>query len=95
MKSIIVANLYRGVEAVGGHLSFEENQMIFKSHALNIQTGETVILYSDIANVQKRNTIGFVPNGMLVTMKNGADYKFVIWNRNEVIQFIKEKMGLS
>lgn len=95
MKDVIPANLFRGKEAVGGHLHFKESEMIFKSHSFNVQTGDTSIPYKDIANVQTRNTLGLVPNGMLVTLKNGTEYKFVIWNRNEIISFIKGKSGIT
>ena len=43
MKQVVAANLFRGKEAVGGHLHFEDQQMVFKSHAFNIQTGTTII----------------------------------------------------
>ena len=95
MKKIIAANLFRGSEAVGWRLHFEENAMIFKSHALNIQTGETTIAYKDIVDVQKKNTLGLVPNGMVVTLNDGTKHQFVIWHRVEVIAFIKEKAGLD
>lgn len=69
MKQVVAANLFRGKEAVGGRLHFEEQRMVFKSHAFNIQTGETVIL------------------------KNGVEHKFVVWNRKEIIAFLREKAG--
>ena len=88
----IAANLFRGAEAVGGKLHFSEVEMVFKSHAINIQTGETRISYSDIAKVGKRQTLLLVPNGMLVVMKDGKEYKFVIWNRKKVIAFIESRI---
>ena len=95
MKQVVAANLFRGKEAVGGRLHFEEQRMVFKSHAFNIQTGETVILYSDIADVHPRNTLGLVPNGISVILKNGVEHKVVVWNRKEIIAFLREKAGLS
>lgn len=91
MKSPIAANLFRGIESVGGKLHFNENEMVFESHAINIQTGQTVIPYCEIKSVNTRNTLGLVPNGMLVTLNDGQDFKFVLWNRREVMDFIKEK----
>ena len=44
----IAANYYRGIEAVGGKLIFDETGITFKSHALNIQTGESRIEYKDM-----------------------------------------------
>ena len=91
MKQVVAANLFRGKEAVGGHLHFEDQQMVFKSHAFNIQTGTTIIPYSD---VQPVSNLGFIPNCMLVSTKNGLQYKFVVWKRKELMAFIKEKAGL-
>ena len=95
MKRIIAANLFRGIESVGGKLHFNEREMVFESHALNVQTGDAVIVYTDVASVTKRNTLGFVPNGILVTLKNNIEYKFVIWNRNEIISFIETKLKID
>jgi len=86
------ANMIRGFEAVGGRLHFEENQMIFKSHAFNIQTGNTSIPYSEIESIARRNTLWIAPNGILVRMKSGVEYKFVIWNRNALIKYIQSRM---
>jgi len=87
----VAANLFRGMEAVGGHLIFEENEMIFKSHRFNIQTGETCIPYKDISNAVKCNTLLIIPNGILINMKNGTCYRFVVWKRNEIISFINSR----
>ena len=95
MKMKVAANLFRGPEAVGGHLFFDENEMVFTSHALNIQTGETRIAYADIAAVEKRNTLGLVPNGICVRTKDFAAFNFVLWNRKEIIPFIKEKANIE
>ena len=94
MKMIVAANLFRGTEAVGGKLHFEETAMVFQSHALNIQTGATVIPYGEIQRVMPRNTLGVVPNGISVVIKGGQEYKFVLWNRKEIIPFIKEKANI-
>lgn len=94
MKQVVTANLFRGKEAVGGHLHFEDQQMVFQSHAFNIQTGATAIPYADIVDVQPCNTMGIVPNGMLVSIRDGHKYQFVVWKRKELMAFIKEKAGL-
>lgn len=88
----IPANYFRGMEAVGGHLHFYENHMIFKSHALNIQTGEQIIEYSQMVKIAKRNTLGIVPNGISVFTKDGFEHKFVIYNRDSVIEFLNSKI---
>ncbi len=88
----IAANYFRGAEAVGGHIFFDEGGMTFKSHSFNIQTGETRITYADIVKVSKRNTLGIVPNGISVFDKNGFEHKFVISHRGQVLQFLMSRM---
>lgn len=67
--------------------------MTFRSHSLNIQTGETRILYADIVRISKRNTLGIVPNGISVFDRNGFEHKFVINRREQVIQFLQSKLS--
>lgn len=86
----VAANLFRGIEAVGGKLVFEENGMTFKSHKLNVQTGETTILYNDIVEVRKANSMGIIPNGMIVVTKEGQQYKFVVNQRNKIVDFLEQ-----
>jgi hypothetical protein len=87
------ANLFRGMEAVGGKLTITNQRLMFTSHSLNIQAGTTEIPMSEIATVRKRNTMGFVPNGMSVILKNGTEHKFVVWKRDMLIKTIIDNMG--
>ena len=84
----ILANYFRGAEAVGGKIHFDEYGMTFRSHAFNFQTGDTRIDYRDIASVGTRNTLGLVPNGLSVFTKDGFEHKFVIYHRKAVIEFL-------
>ncbi len=88
----ILANYFLNGEAVGGKIFFDEDGMVFKSHALNIQTGETRIDYAEIARVGTRNTLGIVPNGLLVVTKYGDEHRFVIYHRKEVIAFLEDRI---
>lgn len=85
----VYANLFRGLEAVGGKIHFNENSLIFKPHMFNIQKRETVIDYKDIASITKRDTLRIVPNGIMITLTNGTEYKFVVArkDRKELIKF--------
>lgn len=91
MKDVVNANMIRGLESVGGRLHFESHRMVFRPHLINIQRGGTVVPYADIASVRKRNTLGLVPNGLLVTTKDGDEYKLVVWNRSKIIAFLDEQ----
>lgn len=89
----IGANYMRKLEAVGGWIYFDETGLTFKSHAINVHRGETRIEYADIQHVTKRRTMGVVPNGISVYTKDNFEHKFVIYNREDVIEFLKSKMS--
>jgi len=90
-----VANLIRGIEAVGGRLKITSRRVIFESHKINLQTMPAEILMSDILEVQKRNTLGLVPNGLLIRTKAGVEYKFVVWGRENLINIIESRINKS
>lgn len=43
------ANLQRGIETVGGWLYLTTRRLVFEAHALNVQSGATVIPLRDVA----------------------------------------------
>lgn len=88
----VAANLFRGIESVGGRLKITSRRVLFESHALNMQKIPAEILLSDIKEVSKRNTMGFIPNGMLICTKAGVEYKFVVNDREKLISIIESKI---
>ncbi|MCR8656692.1 GRAM domain-containing protein [Paenibacillus endoradicis] len=89
----VFANLFRGIESVGGRLKISDRSVLFASHALNIQQGSTEIKIDQITSIKKRNTLGIVPNGILITTRDEVQYKFVVWNRQEIIEFINKRLS--
>lgn len=94
IEKIVLANYFRGLEAVGGRIYFDNVGLTFKSHKFNIQRGETRIEYSQIVSVSKRSTLGMVPNGISIFTKDGKEHKFVVYNRQKIIDFLKNKAAL-
>ena len=89
------ANLFRGVESVGGKLFLTNKKLIFKSHNLNIQTGQTDIEYENIVQVFHRKTIGLVYNGIGIKTKGGTEYDLVLNDRESWLAKINEKINAS
>ena len=60
-----MASIQRGIETVGGSLYLTTQRLIFESHALNIQTGKTIIPLGDVKDVQTCWTkfLGLIPMG--------------------------------
>jgi hypothetical protein len=89
----IGANLIRGVEAVGGRLRVTNTRLIFEAHSFNLQKMPAEILREHIADVQERNTLWVVPNGILIRTRSGVEYKFVVWNRKRLIKILSPVRG--
>ena len=90
----ILANLFRGIEGVGGKIFLTSNRLIFKSHSLNIQKGQINIEYSNIKSVEKRKTAKLLDNGIRVIDINDTKYDFVVNDRDIKLEFIKAKMRI-
>ena len=86
------ANLFKGIEAVGGHLTITDKRLIFNAHKLNIQGGTTEILLTDIVSIGKEKSLKIIPNKMIVNTKDGKSYKFVVYKRDKLIQLITEHL---
>lgn len=84
------ANMFRGIESVGGRIKITTKKVIFKSHALNIQRTTEEIPLNNIESVTKRNTMGIIPNGISIKLKSGVEYKFVVTGREELISLIEK-----
>jgi hypothetical protein len=87
------ANLFRGIEAVGGTLKLSTSKLIFEPHAINFQRQNLEIPYHHITLVKPRNTLGVVPNGILIELHSGEHFKFVVNKRSQLIQFIQNKIS--
>lgn len=87
------ANHFKGIEAVGGKLQLTNRRLIFRSHALNVQTHEESYLLADIASVRTRNTLGIVPNGLAVIFNDGREERFVLYGRKKWMQEILGAKG--
>ena len=86
------ANIFKGVEAVGGMLFITNQGLVFKSHKANIQTGQTNIAFADIEKIEAVKTAKLVDNGLKVIKKDGLDVQFVVEDRDELMAKINEKL---
>ena len=72
------ANYWRVQEALGGKLYLTTRRLVFKSHAYNIQNASLSIDLADILNVESHKSLGFIPNGLTITLKDSQLFKFVV-----------------
>ena len=75
------ANHFKNIESVGGNLYLFSDKIQFKSHSINIQTHELIIDLKQIREVSFYNSLGLVPNGLLIETIDGKTEKFVVNDR--------------
>ena len=88
----IFANLFKGIEGVGGKIFLTNKRLIFNSHSLNIQKGQTNLHYSEISSVEKRKTMKIINNGIKILTTKGEEYCFVVNDREAQIEKISTKL---
>ena len=88
----VSANLFRGIESVGGKMKITNTELIFEPHKVNVQKGPLSINIQDIKEVEKRNTLLLVPNGLKVIVKSGEEYKFVVNNRGKIMDYLNSQI---
>ena len=75
------ANHFKGIESVGGRLFLTDRRLRFRSHRFNVQAHDESYALGDITHVEPSRTLGFVPNGLLVHLKDGRRERFVVADR--------------
>lgn len=84
------ANLFRGKEGVGGKIALTNKNLIFKSHKINIQTGETIINIEDISGYEVKNRLFNLLKNDVTLKTTEKDYRFIIQGRDEFITELKK-----
>ena len=86
------ANYRKGSQTYVGSLWFYADSFEYKAKSVNSAIRFGKIAYSEINNVKTVNTLGIVPNGIIIVLKNGAEYNYVINDRKSVVEFLKSKV---
>ena len=79
------------MEGVGGKMFLTNKKVVFKSHKINIQKGQTDILYEDITEIIKRKTAKLIDNGIRIKTNDGNEFDFVVNEREKWIEKLNEK----
>lgn len=87
------ATLKRGFEAVGGRLLVTTQGLHFRAHLINLQKMPLDLGYDEIASVAKHSNLGFVPNGLIVTLHSGQEYRLTITRRDQVWAYVQERVA--
>jgi len=93
------ANLARGWEAAGGHLTLTNQRLVFEAHRLNVQAYATLIDLSAVTGLELCwtklfNLIPLAPNSLAVHTA-GAEFRFVLHEREAWRRDIDAARGAS
>lgn len=88
-----LANLKKGLEAVGGKLYLtNKGRLIHVPHRMNVQRGTVEIQVSDVVEVRTGWTtiigIPMVPNGLFVKTKENKTFKYVVYGNKSWVKAI-------
>lgn len=75
-------------DVAGGKITFESDKLVFKPHAMNLDTSTISIRYKDIDHCESGPI-----NNIIVKQKNGDSDMFVVYHKNRVISFINSLAG--
>ena len=60
----------------------------FQPHIFNLSRNAFVIGRDDILSVEKFDSLGIFPNGIVIKVRSGATFKFVVARRDHVLQML-------
>ncbi len=89
------ANHFRGAEAVGGKLYLTNQRVVFKSHSFNFHNEAFSLELHDLEQVNLHKTLGMLPNGLTITLKDNRKEKFVVQQPKEWIRMFSKTPGLT
>ena len=87
------ANHKKKIEAAGGKLYLFSDKIHFKSHKFNFQNLELELPITQIQTVSFFNSLGFIPNGIQITLSNGTPNRFIVDNRNKWKEKIESQIA--
>jgi len=80
------------MEGVVGKIILTDEKLIFKSHKINIQRGQTDIKYENINKIIERKTAKLIDNGIRIKTKDAKEFNFVVNEREKWIKKLNEKI---
>lgn len=83
------ANHFKGIEGVGGWIFLTTDELIFKSHLMNIQNHELIIPLNQIIEIRAVLTLGIIANGLKIITVDNKSERFVVNSPKIWVQKIK------
>ena len=91
----INANQIDGITTLTGKLYFYEEGYVFKAQSVNAIQDKPKVFYKDIEEIRLRKTLGIIPNGIIVCLKDGKCLNYVVTKRKEIVSFLNGMIKAS
>jgi hypothetical protein len=91
----IPARLHQERESIEGRLRVTNHRILFDTDMDGSRSMKLVaidIQISALSGISKRNTYLICPNGILLTLHSGESYKFVLWQRDRLIDYLYRRI---
>jgi len=85
------ANHWRGAESRGGWMVLTERALVFRAHGFNAQKAPLRVELSQVLTVTPCASLGIIPNGLRVELRDGQREQFVVNGRTEWARRIQER----
>ena len=78
---------------MGGKLFLTDKRLRFRSHKINFQKHDESYPIETIASVEPSRSLGIIPNGLLVHLRDGRRERFVVTGRGDWVSSIRDALG--
>lgn len=87
------ANLKNKMEGAGGWLYLTDQKLVFRPHSFNFNNQPTEIPLDEISEALPSHSLGIVPNGLKIVLRDQTVKKFVVENRKDWCAQINRLIG--
>ncbi|MCX7954498.1 MAG: hypothetical protein N3A01_04825 [Bacteroidales bacterium] len=84
----VAATYYEGKNSWEGRLKLNSEYLVFLAKSKQERLKKIEILISEIIEVVKKNSLGIIPNVLIVKTCNNS-YTFHVYSREQVIKYIE------
>lgn len=86
------ANVWKRGEPVRGKLYLLEHALIHQQEGHHLRSDTFLVELKEIEKISFKNYLGFIPNGLLIQMKDGETHSLVVNRRKDWKMKIDEQL---
>ena len=91
----VFANYVKDGKMLVGKLFFDLTGFCFKADSVTGAINMGHIKYEQVLQVEYAKTFGFIPNGVMVVLADGAELRFTSIKRKKIKGFLESKMTIN